>query len=33
MRITLSIGTEIAITAAFAAGFIALAVRGFSRTE
>jgi ABC-2 type transport system permease protein len=30
---TLSIGTEIAITAAFAAIFIALAIRGFSRTE
>ena len=30
---TLSIGTEIAITVAFAAIFIALAVRGFSRTE
>jgi ABC-2 type transport system permease protein len=30
---TLSIGTEIGITAAFAAIFIALAIRGFSRTE
>jgi ABC-2 type transport system permease protein len=30
---TLSIGTEIAITAAFAAIFIALAIRGFSRTQ
>jgi hypothetical protein len=30
---TLSIGTEIAITTVFAAIFIALAIRGFSRTE
>lgn len=30
---TLSIGLEIAITAAFAALFVALAIRGFSRTE
>jgi ABC-2 type transport system permease protein len=30
---TLSIGTEIAITVAFAGIFIALAIRGFSRTE
>ncbi len=30
---TLSIGAEIAITAGFAAIFIALAIRGFSRTE
>ncbi len=30
---TLSIGAEIAITVAFAGIFIALAIRGFSRTE
>ena len=30
---TLSIGTEIAIVVVFAAIFIALAIRGFSRTE